>query len=204
MEKQTDYIFEAGIFGASDAHKLMGEKGGLTTQTAQTHILTKVAEQLTGLQTESYGAALDWGNEYEPQARQYYGLAFNCEVIKPYPQKPEWSDQVRVSADGIVDGVKGLEIKCPFNSVNHIRHMLIRSADDLKKEAKDYYWQIMQGLLIYEFDKWDFCSFDPRFTSYMRMHVVEIGRNENDIAKLKEHLLKAVEMKDEIIKRITL
>jgi hypothetical protein len=200
----SDYVFQAGVFGASDSWKLMGERGGITTDTARTHILSKVAEQLSGHQEQQFSYAIQWGNEHEEDARRYYELAFGCEVDKPAPQSPEWSDEVRCSPDGIIGTTKGLEIKCPFNTYNHVKHMLIRSADDLKKEAKQYYWQIQQCLLIYEFDTWDFVSYDPRFTGWMRMHVVEIGRKEADIAKLKESLLQAVEMKNNIIKRITL
>lgn len=204
MDYNGEYIFEAGVFGASDVYKLMGAQKGVNAVGAQTHILSKAAEQVSGFQQEVYGAPLDWGTLYEPQASQYYALAFECEVIKPFPQKPEWSDEVRCSPDGIVDGVKGLEIKCPYTTVNHFKHMLIHSIEDLKKEAVEYYWQIQMNLLIYEFDKWDFVSFDPRFTGWMRMHVVEIGRAEKDIILLKESLLQAVEMKNEFIRRIML
>jgi len=202
LAKYGDYVFQPGVFGASDVYKLMGANGGINTDSAQTLILEKAAEQLTGLSNHTSSQAIDWGNLYEPEARLYYEYAFGCEVIKPAPQSPEWSEWVRVSADGIVDSKKGTEFKCPYNSANHLKHMLIRSAKDLYNVSKQYYWQVQQGLLIYEFEKWDFCSYDPRFVGNKRMIVVEIPRVEPDIIRLKENLMLAVAQKIEILQRI--
>lgn len=207
---QEWHKFRHGRFTASECHKLMGEKGCLTTATAQSYIMDKVAETLTdGWYDEVDTIATRWGKSLEPDATAYYELAFSVTVEKPDPQCPQWSEDVSGSPDGLIytdKEIYGIEIKCPYKPSNHVRHLLIRSVDDLKTTSKEYYWQIVCYMLIFELQKYEFVSFDPRFTGDKRMHVVEIKKAqvETDIAKLKESLLKAVEIKNEYLKRIEL
>jgi hypothetical protein len=198
----------AGCFNGSENHKLMGEKGGVTTATAQTYIMEKVAETLTGGWHDDLSTvATRWGNDLEPEASMYYELAFSQVIEKPDPQSPAWSNEVSGSPDGIVyndSQVYGIEFKCPYNPANHVKHMLIRSAEDLKATSKEYYWQILTYMLIFELPMWEFVSFDPRFTGDKRMHVVEIKRSqvEADIDRLHKTLLEAIKVKHEYLKRI--
>ncbi len=200
------FDFRAGKFTASEFHKLMGEKGGVNTQTAQTYILEKVAATLNGGWVEPFdNNATRWGKDLEPDAVLYYEYAFGVTVEKPDPQCAEWSDEVSGSMDGLVYTDKlvyGIECKCPYNPVNHVRNMLIRTADDFKKTSKEYYWQVMGYMMIFNLPYIDFVSYDPRMTGSNRMHTVEIRRNESDIALLKENLLLAVQMKHDFLKRI--
>lgn len=202
--------FRSGRFTASECHKLMGEKGGVNTQTAQSYIIDKVAETLTGgWHDEMSTVATRWGNDLEPDARDYYQIAFKCTVEKPDTQCPEWSDDVAGSPDGLVytdAEVYGIEIKCPYNPANHVKHMLIRSAADLKSTAKEYYWQVVCYMLIFGLQKYEFVSYDPRFSGDKRMHVVIItrGQVEPDIERLREALLEAIKIKNEYLKRIEL
>lgn len=197
--------FRAGRFTASECAALMGEKGGVTTATAQTYILEKVAEVLTGgWRADVSTAATRWGEEMEPEAALYYEMAFKKTVEKPDPQCPEWSDDVSGSPDGLVysdSGVYGVEIKCPYNPVNHVRHMQLKTEADLKKLNKDYYWQVLCYMLIFGLDRYEFVSFDPRFTGSNRMYVLPFNRANvsADIEQLKLNLLLAVEMKQQIL-----
>lgn len=202
--------FRSGRFTASECHKLMGEKGGINTQTAQSYIIDKVAETLTGgWHDDMSTVATRWGNDMEPDAVEYYQRSFNCTVEKPDTQCPEWSDDVAGSPDGLVytdSEVYGIEIKCPYNPANHVKHMLIRSVDDLKSISKEYYWQIVCYMLIFGLQKYEFVSYDPRFTGDKRMHVVVIRRNKviSDIDRLKTALIEAVKAKQDYLKRIEL
>lgn len=203
--------FRRGKFTASKCHALMGEKGGITTKTAISYILEKVAEEMSDdeWQDSSYlSQAIQWGNTLEPDACAYYELAFKCTVEKPESQSPDWSDEVSGSPDGLIypldKKVHGVEFKCPYNPVNHIRHMLLKSAADLKKESADYYWQVLCYMLIFNLDYYEFVSYDPRFTGSNRMFVLPIERHqvESDIVRLKENLLLAVEEKHKYLKMI--
>lgn len=208
---ETDLIFRKGKFTASECYKLMGERGGITTQTAQTYILEKAAETLYDkewIDTSSDSVATRWGKELEPDASMYYELAYKVTVEKPNPQCAEWSDEVSGSPDGLVypDGNKvyGIEIKSPYNPTNHLSYMLMRSAADLKKTKKEYYWQVLCYMLIFGLDYYEFVSYDPRYSGANRMFVLPIKRKDvsDDIDKLKEALLQAVEEKHKILKMI--
>lgn len=203
--------FRRGKFTASQCYKLMGEKGGITTKTAQSYILEKVAEELSDEEWEdsSYlSSAIQWGNTHEPDACAYYEIAFNVEVEKPESQCPEWCDEVSGSPDGLVyptdKKVYGVEYKCPYNPVNHLKHMLIRTVTDFKKDATDYYWQVLCYMLIFNLDYYEFVSYDPRYTGSNRMYVLPIYRKqvESDIERLKENLLLAVEEKHKYLQMI--
>jgi hypothetical protein len=196
-----------GKFTASEIHKLMGERGGIKTATAQSYILEKVAEQMTGRTISSVGSvATDWGHEHEPDAREYYEIAFKCEVEKQDPIPAWFTDHAGCTPDGIVTPInhmsKGVEIKCPYNSANHLKHMQIKDNMSFKAIAKEYYWQVQMCMLITKLSKWDFVSYDPRFTGKLRMYVCEIKQHVQDMERLRETILQAVEMKLEIINKL--
>lgn len=196
------YALRLGRFSASEAHKLMGERVGINTATAQTYIFEKVAEQLTGCRSAEFEtAATRWGLELEPDARDYYELAFRCTVdqIEPIIIIP----YAVGSPDGIVKVKnKGVEFKCPYNSANHVQYMTVKNGDDLKAISKAYYWQVQFYMMLTNFKMWDFVSYDPRFTGKYRMYAVEIKRNETDIDRLKTALYEANEMKCKILNLI--
>jgi len=203
--------FHRGKFTASEFHKLMGSKGGITTSTAQTYILQKVAEELydpNWIDDQYKGKAVEWGLSLEPDAREYYSLAFNVNVDKPDGQDAEFSNEVGCSPDGIAYPTDtnpfGLEFKCPYDPANHVRYMLMKSYIDLKNVKPEYYWQVLGNMLIYNFDYYEFISYDPRFVGANRMYVLGIDKTDivGDIVLLKQNLLLAVEEKHRILKLI--
>lgn len=206
------FAFRRGKFTASECHKLMGEKGGITTQTAKTYILDKVAEALSdphwNEDNDYKNKATEWGITLEPDALEYYSLAYNLNVDKPDPQSPDWCDEVSCSPDGIVypekDDNYGIEIKCPYVRSNHVNHMLMLCEADLKKVMPAYYWQILMCMLIFQFEYYEFISYDPRFVGKNRMFVLpfKIENVHDDIKRLKENLLLAVKEKHRIINLI--
>jgi hypothetical protein len=196
-----------GKFTASEIHKLMGERGGLNTATALTYIYERAAEEMTGHPiTSRDSAATEWGIEHEPDAREYYEIAFKCQVEKQDPIVAWFTDQAGCTPDGIVTPInhmsKGVEIKCPYNSANHLRHMSIRDAATFKEVSKEYYWQVQMCMLITKLSKWDFISYDPRFTGRLRMYVCEIKQEVSDMERLQETIMQAVEIKNNIIKKL--
>jgi biotin operon repressor len=190
-----------GMFTASEIHKLMGKT--LDTDTAQTYIMEKVAEELGVYEDEIWSKAIQWGNDFEPEAKRYYSLAMKVNIENSDFILAPWCEHAGASPDGKIEGQsKGLEFKCPFNPKNHIKHLMIRSAGELKSECKEYYWQIQMGLAVTGWDAWDFISFDPRFKQSLRMVAIEIKPEPADIALMKDRILKAVEIKNQILKRV--
>lgn len=195
-----------GNFTASEIYKLMGAKGGIETQTAQSYILEKVAEVLTGIPADmgfAGNTATQWGIQHEPDARKYYELAFKCEVRMTGYIVADFTPEVGGTPDGlIISRNKGIEIKCPFNSMNHIRYLMIKSTNELKIISPQYYWQIQMYMMLTGLDEWDFVSYDPRFTGKKRMFVFTIKRKDEAIQRLADSILKAIEQKYAILSQI--
>lgn len=190
-----------GLFTASSIHKIMGAKG--LGDTGLTYIKTKVAEALGVRENEAYSKAIEWGNENEPEAKEYYSIAFKKEISTPSFIVASWSKDFGCTPDGLIDGEKkGIEIKCPFVPANHIDNLLIKSQKDLKAIRKEYYWQIVACMAVLDYDKWDFVSYDPRFTGYNRMVSIEIIRDAEDEALLKSRIEEASEIKQSMLKQL--
>jgi hypothetical protein len=181
-----------GKFSASQVHKLMGKTK--ITQGGHTYILEKVTEVLTWDWNEISSAAIEWGNYCEPFARDHYCKVFGVEIHVPAWRKID--DHSGVSPDGIIMGKKkGIEIKCPFNPINHTTNLLLESQDEFKGLHPNYYWQIQMQMLAYKYDVWDFVSYDPRFEGINRMFVLEIKKDEDDQLLLKQRLQEAIAYK---------
>jgi putative phage-type endonuclease len=193
-----------GTFTASEIHKLMGAKG--LGETGITYIREKVAETLTGQSNDFFeNAAMKHGKDLEPTAKEYYEIAFSEKINNVGFIMPDNSEDYGVSPDGILEGKnKGIEIKCPYNPVNHVKHLLIRSSQGLKEACKEYYWQVMMCLLVTGFESWDFVSFDLRFDGNNRMFAIEIQRNESDIKLLNDRITQAISEKQRMIELINL
>jgi len=211
MDQRSKEWHEArsGMFTASECFKLMGKKFGplLTdfTEIAQTYILEKVSDNFTNNKHEVNSKEMAWGIEHEPIAKGQYELTFACEILDEGFVYWIENNQCGCSPDGIIKGEKrGIEIKCPYNPANHLKNLLIKSNSDFKNEFPQYYWQVQMSLMIYDFEKWDYVSFHPFFNTKTRLNCIEILRDDKDITYLKERLNLAVEIKNKIIKEISL
>jgi hypothetical protein len=75
--------------------------------------------------------------------------------------------------------------------------------EDLKSMAPEYYWQCQGLMMITDLPRWYFVSYDPRFLAEkLRMHIVIIHRDNDDIDKLRIRLEMAIEAKRMAIRRI--
>jgi hypothetical protein len=143
--QQTEEWFAArlGKFTASRFGDLMtkGRKKDETFGgTAISYMMEVAAEQLTGQRVQIFGAALDHGTEYEDAARQEYEKRTGVEVEEL--GFCEISDYSGGSPDGKVkDDDKLIEIKCPYNTVNHLKNVINKEID------MKYIWQ-MQGCML--------------------------------------------------------
>lgn len=202
-QRTTDwYEARLGRFTASEIWKLMGtpkSKSERLTETAKSFIYEKVAERLTGRYTELFGPALKWGTEHEPMARKFYEEATGSEVVDadfvPYGLTSGGSPDGYVGKDGIV------EFKCPFNSANHVRYMVMKDADELPAE---YYWQI-HGNLLFTGRKWcHFVSFDPRMKRKEHgIYIMTVKASAPEQELIKEKLADATLLYNEIMQTLT-
>lgn len=136
-----------------------------------------VTERLTGIPQDDYtNAAMQWGIEQEPYARESYeNETGNMVLQSEFVKGEEWTG---CSPDGLI-GTDGLtQIKCPFKSVIHLETL----TDGIV--PSEHVAQI-QGELWVTGREWsDFVSFDPRMPEKLRLFVKRVQRDEDYIAKL--------------------
>lgn len=185
-----------GRFTASEIHKLMGVKG--LGKTGETYILEKVT-QLLGVELNEVSApAMQWGNEWEGVAAEYYAAVTNDVILESAFIVPNWCADCGASPDRIVVGKsKLIEIKCPYNPVTHTRNLMLKTASDLKELHPEYYWQVQMQLAVTEFKECDFVSFHPYFEGANRMLILPIQANTADIELLKTRIFEAVKIRNE-------
>lgn len=153
-------------FTASEIHKLMGtpkSKSEFLSETAKSFIFEKAAEYLTGHKTEIYGRALDWGKEHEKEAFHYFKqqsddfYTYYGAESYTFITYGNWGGY---SPDALGD--KLVEIKCPFNSGNHLQNFCIKTNEQLKSKRTEYYWQMQMGMIATGLEEGIFVSYDPR------------------------------------------
>lgn len=181
IEQGTDAWFAArcGLITASKISDVMSKgRGNAPSATRANYMAQLAAERLTGVTTEGFkNAAMDWGNETEPQARAQYtmqtGNMVNEVGFVPHPtiKKSGASPDGEVDQDGLV------EIKCP-NTATHIATLRGGS-------IKSAYRLQMQWQMACTGRKWcDFVSFDPRLPDEISMKITRVDRDDNEILQI--------------------
>lgn len=139
-----------------------------------------IAERLTGVVAEGYtNAAMQWGTEYEPEAKTAYEFMTDREV-KPagFVIHPEIADS-GASPDGFVGDDGLVEIKCP-TTATHIETLTAQ-------EVPSKYVAQMQWQMACTGRKWcDFVSYDPRMPEEMRLFVGRVARDDEYIKATTE------------------
>lgn len=184
-----------GCFTGSEAWKLMTEprsKSESISKTAETYIIGKVWEALSNLSISGVdNYATEWGNEHEPLAKKWYTKLTGNEVESAPLVFKNGLEGFTGTPDGFVgeDGI--IEIKCPYNGANHLKHCFISNDEYFKKEHAEYYWQI-QSYLFLTGRKWcDFISFDPRIESDLGFFTYRLVANESDFELLEKKVKEA-------------
>lgn len=191
-----------GKFTSSELHKLMKSGRSKTerfSETAKTYILEKVAEVITGAPKQATGAALEWGIYQEIYAKEVYentyGKVEDCGFF-------EYNEVFGGSPDGVLEGGI-IEIKCPFDTTNHIKNCLAKTPEELKEHSEEYYFQIQGNLLASGAGFCDFISYDPRCSERFKMHVIRVFRDDEVINQIIERLHEASKVMNEYLKRLT-
>jgi putative phage-type endonuclease len=185
-------------FTASEIHKLMGtpkNKSEYLSETAKTFIFEKAAEYLTGQKAEMYGRALDWGKEHEKEAFEYFSQQtddfytyYGAETYT-FITYGEWGGY---SPDAL--GTHLVEIKCPFNSGNHLQNSFITNNEQLKSKRPEYYWQVQMGMVATEMTEALFLSYDPRMPIGKKLTQTLITLEEDIQEIIDEKLASAGEL----------
>ena len=171
----------AGKVTASMLSNVMMAK---TTAGYQNYMAQLICERLTGQAVETFkGAAMEHGNETEPQARAVYELETGNEVTEcGFIQHPQIAGS-GASPDGLI-GADGLvEIKCP-QPAKHIKNLMGGTID--KAYALQMQWQMeCTGR------EWcDFVSFSPSFPDHLQLSITRVERNAEAVEEIKESVIK--------------
>lgn len=152
-----------------------------------------ILERLTNKQAEFYSnAAMQWGTETEPMARQAYELKRGVFVDEVGFIDHPTIEMSGASPDGLV-GKNGLvEIKCP-ESKTHMEYLL-----NGKAPAK-YIPQMMWQMACTGREWCDFVSFDPRFPENLQILVVKV---EYDPTYMKMLELEITKFLDDVSKKV--
>jgi len=182
-----------GKFTASTFGNCMGKgKNRDFTIPGYALIQEKVAEKLTGEVKEITGKALEWGEAYEDEAIKMYEKVTGNKVDEaPFVPLEDYEDEAGGSPDGFV-GEKGIiEVKCPWNSANHIESL--ESGTMPARWRVKYYTQMQFNMMVTKTDYCDFISYDPRMKEDEFKIVIErIPRDDEYIAKIKTKLDRAI------------
>ncbi len=197
------YEARLGRFTSSEIWKLIGEarskkdrEAGLLSEQGETYAFEKAAEILTDAAgKEAFGEAIDWGHAHEEDAAQAFSEATGLRVEPGYLLENElYCGTPDRTGEAFI-----LEIKCPFNTGNHLRYLGLNSPAGLLECKKEYYWQCVANMELAGASRAYFVSFDPRVAPEFRLKVLEIPRSEADAERLREAVMNAEMRKTQII-----
>ena len=196
-----------GKFTASEVHKLMGKgRGGdYFGLVAKSYIMSKAAEILTGEPGNQRNPtmAMEWGHAHEFEAITKYQEQYG--QVEYYGGQNPMFVPYLTYCGGSPDGVtktEVIEIKCPFNSSEHLAHCLIKDAEGLKDYAPEYYWQLTANMVFTNKSQAVFISYDPRFDIQYQLKVLKFKCNLDDADLLIERLKAAEEELKSILTKL--
>lgn len=179
-QRSYDWIQQrVGCATASRFKDVMAKlKSGGPAQARKDYMAEIVCECLTGQPVTKFSnAAMAWGTEMEPEARQAYIIATGHEVDEVSFIKHS-SLRAGASPDGIVNLEGCLEIKCPTS----LTHMDTIIADAVPEQHLP---QIQGQMWITGYQWCDFVSYDPRMPKGLDLFIRRVYRDNFFIAQLE-------------------
>ena len=142
-----------------------------------------VLERITKTRAEGFtSAAMQWGTDQEPVARQRYEFANECEVLEvAFVDHPRIA-MTGASPDGLVGDLGLVEIKCP-NSATHLE--TLQSGAVPARYVTQMMWQMASTGRAW----CDFVSFDPRFPAEHQLFIQRVHRDDARIAELEAEVI---------------
>jgi len=198
-----------GNFTASQIYRLLvTERGGSGFgQTAMTYIMEIVGEMLTGEGKPSPSSkAMDWGAGHESEAMEMYTECTGRKVLYFGTSNPVFFKINGIPAggspDGLIENKRIIEIKCPYDTANHIENSIM-TLDEFKKNRKEYYAQVQLLMIATNTMYADFCSYDPRIIDdNHRLSVLEIPFDKTFCQNMLARIEAAVSVRNDIYNRV--
>jgi putative phage-type endonuclease len=183
-DQRTDDWYAARVGKATASRfkdAIAALKSGAPAQAQRDYLTELVVERLTQQPIQRFqNAAMTWGTEQEPAARAAYERVTGISVEETGFVAHD-TLLAGCSPDGLVDWDGLIEIKCPWNTANHIETLLNGMPDDHRAQVQGQMW--ITGR------QWcDFVSYDPRMPEPLQLHVQRIQRDEAFIADLERRV----------------
>lgn len=220
------YTARLAKFTSSEIHLLMKPEG--FDSGAMNYVRRKVGEELTGKSAKGDVdvEATRWGSFYEAEALKKFSQngkfdlliaqQLICDPDSRFGCTPDGLIPLRISPDETEYEVETIEIKCPPTFDNYIRLFECKTPQDLKKESKQYYWQVIDQMDNCEALVGNFVVYHPDFkagnmqtirfeTSQYYETTTRFGKIfpiYDDLKLLRERKKKAEEKFDEIRARL--
>jgi hypothetical protein len=200
-----------GRFTSSDIFKIMNKgraKEKYFSDAGLTYIDQKAGELLTGLPINSTiesAKAIEWGITYEAEAIMKYEEKYNVKVEaygRANPRFFPFGQYSGGSPDALIGAFTGLEIKCPYNSGEHIAHLKIHTPLELFEYSPQKYYQCIANALFTDRDVWLFSSYDPRFAPEYESSLLLIEISNTDKDAMRQRIQAAEEELKSIIKKL--
>ena len=198
-----------GYFTASQIYRLLTtERGGSGFgQTAMTYIMEIVAEMLTGEgKAQVSSKSIEWGNDHEAEAMDMYidgtgrkAMYFGKEnpVFFPINDLPAGG-----SPDGLIENKRVIELKCPYDTANHIENCIM-TLEEFKKNRKEYYAQVQLNMIATNVMTADFCSYDPRIIDEdRRLSILEVSYDRLFCDNMMDRIREAANIRDRIYRTV--
>ena len=186
MVQGTDEWFSArlGKVTASRIGDIMSKTKSGYSASRKNYMSELICERLTKKRQESFtNAAMQWGTDTEPLAREEYEAATLNPVEEAGLIDHPTIENFGASPDGLIGEDGGLEIKCP-NTATHIEYLRT------KKIPKNYILQMQTAMACTGRKWWDFVTFDPRMPSNMQMMIIRVNRDDELIGEIEYEVSK--------------
>jgi hypothetical protein len=200
-----------GRFTASEIHKLSvpgKKKGEIFGVGAMTYIRTKAAEILTQeVKDEVDFKQAEWGKAHEAEACAAFESWLGTTGVYYGGGNPvffEYGDFEGCSPDWEIEEEVGADMKCPYNSAEHMKNLLLESAEDLAKERWEYYCQLQYSMLIRGWKVAYFVSYDPRFVyDWMKLKVIQVYPDPEWLEDYSMRIPLAIEELKEMVRKFS-
>lgn len=177
LEARRGKITASRIAEVMDFLKKGGE--GASRRNYRTELL---AERLSGRGEDHYvSPEMEWGTEFEPQARAAYEIANDVMVDRVGFVLHPVFDFAGSSPDGLVGNDGYVEFKCP-KTTTHLKWM---QAGGVPEEHQE---QCLFNMRCEERAWADFVSYDPRLPEGLRIFVARMDRDEERIVRIDEEV----------------
>lgn len=181
-----------GVLSASNASKIVAKKD---SETRNTYMMELIAQICTGEQEEINSKFTDWGHQHEAAARSSYEFETGHDITQvPFVFKDE-SFREGCSPDGFVDGIKGVEIKCPFNAVHYIKFL---TQDKIKPE---YQYQCQFQMRTLDCNQFDMVQYHPSM-KVKPLKILTVERDDKVQATFNDAVPQFISDMDQVLKSI--